>query len=117
MTNPKEKSKPREFDLYFVIDEDGSISPYDSSICENNIKWENGCGWAEPDVHVIEYSAYQQALEQINKLEKALEYYGDGKNWLHVSHNPFIKNNCGSDGGAIANQALAELKKWRGEND
>ena len=61
----------REFDLYYVIDEEGDISC--ESICENKEQWVPGRGWAEPNVHVIEYSAYESLHSEKENLEKALE--------------------------------------------
>ena len=65
-------SKPREFDLYFCLDDDKTISPYDSSVCENYEKWTPGCGWAEPTIHVIEYSAYEELKRKIEELEEQI---------------------------------------------
>ena len=61
-------AKPREFDLYWCLDEDGSISPYDSSICENDVKWVDGSDFAEPNCHVIEYSAYSEAVKLLERI-------------------------------------------------
>lgn len=65
--------KPREFDLYFVTDDDNTISPYDAQICENTNEWSPGCGWAKPDVHVIEKSAYDQLLADARELQRVLQ--------------------------------------------
>jgi len=52
-----DERKFREFDLYYQLDDDGTISPYDISICQNNELWTPNSNWAEPTVHVIEYAA------------------------------------------------------------
>lgn len=71
--NQMADKKYREFDLYFTLDDDGTISPYDCSICENAELWKPNCGYAEPNIHVIEHRALVDAEEKIKGLHGCLE--------------------------------------------
>lgn len=67
------KQTPREFDLYFVIDDDGLIYPYSSSVCEHSEKWTPNSKWPEPTIHAIEYSAYKAAQDEAEKYKTLAE--------------------------------------------
>jgi uncharacterized protein YukE len=64
--------KPREFDLY--IDPDG----YEDQICENKVEWHQDCLWAEPDVHVIEKSAYHAMKAENERLRGRIDILSKG---------------------------------------
>jgi hypothetical protein len=88
-------SEKREFDLYWCTEPDGTISPYDSSICENYEKWQPGHKWAEPNAHVIEYSAYEalkEENERLRAINKQFKVYGttDCAN----NNNGYTSRNC-----------------------
>lgn len=63
----QDEPRAREFDLYFVMESDGMIDPYSSSICENYEIWKPGNGWAEPNAHVIEHAAYLQLEAELKE--------------------------------------------------
>lgn len=99
-----QQDRPKRFDLYFVRDDDGSISSYDSSICENDQDWVAGCKWAEPNNHVIEYSAYQ-------KLEAALKVAIEALEDIAFSRCRFTIGNDRTQRILIAKDAVERIKK------